>query len=519
MALQQIPGYSQYFAVKYSTLDKRTIGKFTDSNRLANIGGGPSEPAMYDKKIISLYTQTKMYANDFLQMINKSTPYFIDGNTESFQFKVNVPYRFPVVVDIPDSTMQMATPGIDGTTFQIVFDRKFPVNAVITSHLMYGQRYAIQQDPIQLATGWLHTCSLVTPNPLTDYVNFQWLKEGLEFQQVDQLAGEFSTRFGEPDLQGDSITLYDSLSAGYQISHSITDWADARQLKDEMGNAIDIVAYTQYGKDNKTGQMKALDMRWEPYAEMLCRQKMLDLKVKRMIWGTPGTFKEEGGRHEIVKATEGIYYKIRNNGNLVRYNRGEFNLGLIRDVFGDLFYRRVPMAERRVKIFTNETGIEILRQAFKQDLLNQGLVLNAGSNDKFIQGSGQNMVSRWGVDSVWTTETGLVTYSHLTELDLPETNTQFGQYKKSPPIFMVFDVTPQGDGTLTNNIREVRMRSRPSMTWGYKDGTISHNGFAASQGMISSSLDPWYTMWFKDRADTFIEDPTRCVIIEEIPQY
>jgi hypothetical protein len=43
--------------------------------------------------------------------------------------------------------------------------------------------------------------------------------------------------------------------------------------------------------------------------------------------------------------------------------------------------------------------------------------------------------------------------------------------KKSTPVFMVFDVSPMSDGSLINNIREVRMKGAPSMTWGYIDGT------------------------------------------------
>src|SRR5690606_35864802 len=102
---------------------------------------------------------------------------------------------------------------------------------------------------------------------------------------------------------------------------------------------------------------------------------------------------------------------------------------------------------------------------------------------------------------------------------LPNTNAEFGQNKKSTPIFMVFDVSPEGDGTFGANVREVRHRSRPSMTWGYVDGAIHHLGFAKSQGMSSANKNPWYTLWFKDRSDIFVEDPSRVVLIEEIPQF
>ena len=31
---------------------------------------------------------------------------------------------------------------------------------------------------------------------------------------------------------------------------------------------------------------------------------------------------------------------------------------------------------------------------------------------------------------------------------------------------MLFDVSPMSDGSMVNNIREVRMKGAPSMTWG-----------------------------------------------------
>jgi hypothetical protein len=118
-----------------------------------------------------------------------------------------------------------------------------------------------------------------------------------------------------------------------------------------------------------------------------------------------------------------------------------------------------------------------------------------------------------------TRETGRIECFHLKELDLPQSNVEFGQNKKSTPIFMVFNVSPESDGSMVNNIREVRMEGRPSMTWGYIHGTAHHLGFARSQGMESANKFPGYELWMKDRSDVFIEDVSRTVLIEENPQY
>ena len=35
-------------------------------------------------------------------MINKSTPYYIDNNSDAWKWKIAVPYKFPKIIDIPE---------------------------------------------------------------------------------------------------------------------------------------------------------------------------------------------------------------------------------------------------------------------------------------------------------------------------------------------------------------------------------------------------------------------------------
>lgn len=517
MAIQTIPGLTGFTYARVASMDKRAVGKLTDSNHLESFHS--TEPADYDKKIISIYTQSSLYSNDFLDMINKSTPYHIDNNSDAWKWKIQVPYKFPKIIDVPTSTANLTKPGIDGQEFQLILDtNEFSKNAILSiGTRQYGPRVYVVKDPQPWNNGFLYTFTLVSDNPIVDFIDSKFLTIGVELELVDAAIGEFDQDLlGLPRL-GEEITMFESLGSAYGFEHAITSWADDRTLKDASGKPLDILVYAP-SKRNQLPLTKN-DIRWEPFVEFWMRKSMLELKVKRMIWARPGTVKTGGSRQEVKRTSAGVYHRMRNNGNLVQYNRGEFSANLIRTVFGDLFYRRVDVKDRRVKMYTNEAGFDVFQTALKDDALNSGLTFVADSGDRFMQGKGQNITYNFAFDSMITRETGKVELIHLKELDLPQTNLEFGQNKKSTPVFMVFDVSPNGDGSLMNNMREVRMKGAPSMTWGYIDGRRHHLGFAKSQGMSSANKFPGYQIWMEDRCDIFIEDLSRTVLIEEIPQF
>jgi hypothetical protein len=516
MAIQTLPGFTGLQYGRVSSMDGRAIGKLTDSNHLESFHN--DAPQDYDKKIISIYTQTGLIANDFLDMINKSTPFYLDGLSDTWQWGIEKPFQFPKIIDIPDSTYSQSNVGLDGRTFEIVLDTVIAKNSIIAvGHKMYGQNWGITADAIPYGRGWIHQCTLITSNPSVEFVDPRLLLPGIDVDIIDVSIGEFDQDLGGLRKLADKITMFETLGSAYGLEHTITGWADDKRIVQKDGKPMDIMIYAQ-NRRNET-PMTMNNIKWEPTIEYLMRKEMLELKVKRMIWSKPGVFKTNGSKQEIKKISAGVYYRMRNSGNYVPYNRGEFSANLLRSVFGDLFYRRVDMADRRVKMYTNEAGMDVFQQALKEDAFDSGLTFDAGFNDKFVQGQGQNLVYNFAFGSMVTRETGKIEVVHLKELDQPQTNLEFGQNKKSTPVFMVFDVSPTSDGTLVNNIREVRRANRPNMTWGYIDGRRHHLGAMASQGHSAANKFDGYTIFMDDRCDVFIEDMSRTVLIEEIPQF
>ncbi|MEK6266624.1 MAG: hypothetical protein N2B06_17905, partial [Clostridium sp.] len=338
MAIQTIPGLTGFTYARVASMDKRAVGKLTDANHLESFHS--TEPADYDKKIISLYTQSSLYSNDFLDMINKSTPYYIDNNSDAWKWKIAVPYKFPKIIDIPDSTAAMAKPGIDGQEFQLILDtNEFSKNAIISvGTRQYGPRFYVIKDPQPWNAGFIYTFTLISDNPTVDFVSSTFLAQGIELELVDAAIGEFDQDLlGLPRL-GEEITMFESLGSAYGYEHKITEWADDKMLRDTSGKALDILVYAPQRRNQLP--LTRNDVKWEPFIEFWMRKSMIELKVKRMIWAKPGTVKTNGSKQELKRTSAGVYHRMRNNGNLVQYNRGEFSANLIRSVFGDLFYRR-----------------------------------------------------------------------------------------------------------------------------------------------------------------------------------
>lgn len=518
MAQQFAPGYTGLYVGRISQMDKSAIGKLTDSNHLESFHR--DAPSDYDKKIISLYTQTSLYRNDFIQMLDKSTPFYLDGMSDTWRWEIERTFQFPKIVDIPVSTTDVTFIGIDGHEFEVVFDTKISKNAVVSiGSRIHGQQFAIVSDPLPYGSNqWLNRATLVSDNPTVDFVNRAYFQPGVEVEVMNGTIGEFDQDLLGLDRLAERMEMFETLGSGYGKEHTITGWADDKRIsngqKDIWGNPMDIIYYANV----RNGKIQSRsDVKWEPFIEFLMRKEMLELKVSRVFYAKPGFSRTNGSKQELKKISAGIIHRMRTSGNYAPYNRGELTVGFLRGIFGDLFYRRVAMRDRRVKMYTNEAGFDAFQQSVKADALASNLVFNVGDNDKFISGTGQNLRLDYAFDSFVTRETGIVSLVHLTELDLPQTNVEFGQNKKSTPIFIVFDVSPTSDGMLTNNIREVRRANRPNMTWGYIDGRRHHLGAMASQGHSAANKFDGYTIFMEDRCDVFIEDMSRTVLIEEIP--
>lgn len=64
----------------------------------------------------------------------------------------------------------------------------------------------------------------------------------------------------------------------------------------------------------------------------------------------------------------GLYNQMKTGGTTVPYNKGEFSIDNLKEVFGDLFNKTTKGNNRQVKIITNQEGCNEFEKALKEQV-------------------------------------------------------------------------------------------------------------------------------------------------------
>jgi len=487
-----------------SFYSKNGLGKLTDKNFVETMLR--TKPDQYDKMMIRLFTDTKLYSNDLIDLVMKSgKPFMVNDPNGVFTYKIKKRAELPkVIVNLASS---IAKPGIDGQEFEIVFDKNvFVVNDIITAH-RYEQETQIQivSEGEKYQNGFKFRARAIGASG-SDFVNQRFLQVGTEYFKIGNILGEYTTSFSSLGLFDGNLEVMADVLQQYGVEHTITDWADATKLgvqTDASGNPLDITYYSV--TDPMAMGEKTKIVGWEPTVSRLLRMEMMRMKANTLMWGRQGNAKDEKGRP--TRAKQGLWQQLH-LGNVIYYDRGQFSLNLIRAAVGDLFYNRVLIKDRSVKIYTNRSGMELAATAIRKDFNGQNFMVDAG---KFMDGKDRlKQGYAFQFDHFMTTETGPVEFVELEQLNEHATFLELGPNKKTPPIFIILDISGQDDA----GIREVKLATRPNMYYQYIPGSV---GFGSQQTVVASK-DPYSTYMMKDFAGIFLEDPTKSVIIKEFPR-
>lgn len=483
---------------------KNALGKFTDKNMLDTIL--KDRPQMYDK-VIKLFTQSRIYSNDFTDMImSNGTPFLIDEPDSQFEYKLHKYCDLPkVVLNLADT---IARPGIDGQEFELVFDKKvFVTNDIITAHRREQEvQLQVVEEPTTYQNFFKYKFRAIGQYA-DSYVSQRFLAVGTEYIKIGNRIGEYSTQLSSLGTIDGHLTVTTEGLMEYGVEHSMTEYARLKQIRtDQFGNKLDITYYSFTGT-NHMGEPINLTL-WEPTMANLLRTEMVKMKANMLLWGRQGLARDEHGRPTKVYA--GLWQQMH-LGNVVYYNKGKFSMNIIRYTLDNLFHNRVKVSDRKAIIYTNRSGYQLVEKAIKEDALAQGFTYNA---ENYVTGKDNlNLGFQFGFTWYHTKETGMVQFKELEQLNQADTFLEQGPSKRTQPIFIIMDIS---GGAGQSGIRELKLKGRPSMLSAYIPGVTGFNG---TDSVLAASKDPWQTWQMKDFTGIFLEDPTKTVLIKEYPQF
>lgn len=489
--------------VASSFYQKNSLGKFTDKNMLDSILN--DRPQQYDR-IIKLFTQGKLYSNDFMDLVmTNATPFYVKEPNGQFNYDIHKYTDLPkIVVNLSDTN---ATTGIDGQEFSLVFDKKvFTVNDRITAHRREQEvilQVVKEAEPYQNFFKY----TFIAISEFSDgFVSQKFLQPGVEYIKLDNGLGEYSTELSSIGLIDGSMTVVTEGLEEYGVEHTMTEYAKLKKLKyDQYGKPLDITYYS-VAAANESGQKVNL-MTWEPTIQSLMRAEMMKMKANKLFWGRPGMGKDEKGRP--IKFYSGLWRQMH-QGNVIHFDPGTLSINLFRYALDNLFHNRVSIGNRAAKIYTNRTGMQQVSRMVRAEGQSQGLVYQAKD---YVTGA-DNLNLGFMMDFSWfhTKETGKVEFVELEQLNQADTWLEQSKGKRVPPIFIILDVS--GEGNM--GMRELKLEGRPNMLSAYIPGVTSFNGV---DSVLAASRNPYQTWLMKDFTGIFLEDPTRTVIMKEIPQF
>lgn len=486
-----------------SHYSKNALGKFTDKNMLDSFL--TDRPQAYDK-IIKLFTQSRLYSNDFTDLLTSgNNPFYIDEPNGQFTYELHKYTDLPkIMVNLADTT---AKPGIDGSEFEIVFDKKvFALNDIITAHRREQEvqiKIISEGEKYQNYTKYRATAVADTAD---GFVHQRFLEVGTEYMKVGNILGEYTTELSSLGVIDGTLKVVTEGLMEYGVEHTMTEYSRLKRIKtDQYGRPLDITYHSVTGKKDDGTPFNATV--WEPTINSLMRMEMAKMKSNMLIWSREGVTKDEKGR--MVKTYPGLWAQMH-LGNIVYYNKNRFDMNIIRYTLDNLFYGRVKYADRKAKIFVNTSAFRLAEKAIQADYLGRGMTIQGNDFLTNKGGGNLNLGFQLGFTKYHSRETGDVEFIVLDELDEASTFLELGPDKKTPPIFIIIDVT--GGDKLP--VRELKLKTRPNMLSYYIPGVTSAMG---TNNVLAATKDGMLQWGMKDFTGIFLEDPTKVVMIKEYP--
>ena len=446
----------------------------------------------------------------------KRKPMFIDSFKPESVIEVSPDqqgmWTFSVPIPSPETVLienisGMDKPGIDGIPFKLRFNRKFTgktsiikfsISSDVEFHVIDWERVGEYVD---------YTLQIQAVNSKDKYAVAEWLKPGQRIYLSSSAVSEYSTEYN--DLNNDGIggggfrKFYNYVGSAAAGVHS-TITREAAYSGIDPQPLMSLKAYSEYismyefapgtighfnqnyqqqkvsspgalyrQKYNPTGNkpngdaianqaMKRDIVRHAviPKVEYLMKMQLMTDVSQQAVWGVGGAIKTDGG--VTAHLPVGVWFQMQ-KGNYYTYNIQAFSLPLLEGYLTNVFkYKADPYQDNKptVTIKTGIGGLEAAKAAILERYKTQPLMVRESD---YVSGNKPHNMILSSPDFIGYDDFpyAKIRFEHETSFDPigrddienPKVGTRFGSYHLSSFVFMIIDLSGEGD-----NIVEVRKK-------------------------------------------------------------
>lgn len=381
------------------------------------------------------------------------------------------------------------TPGINNTTFRVIFEEKWFANRDVLIADDRNFLVRVKGDPVAYGSGhWLYTLSL-DDYDMTAFIDPALIAAGAKFSKGWTAVAEFdepgSTHFSTPFKMRNHLT---TMRKSYTITRSAATDVMAVALADP--------------KSGKTSVMWAKYAEWEAMAQFY-------REVEKSMWYSKYSANPDTGINP-ARSDNGrpIYQGAGIREQIASANKREYTElteDIIREFIFDLSYNITPQSSREFVAFTGEAGFNEFHNAMQNAAAQYTLV-----DSKRIQGAGQSLIFGGQYIEYHGLNGTKFKLIHNPLYDDVVDNRQ-KHYKTGHPIesyrFTILDYGMHGG---EGNIMKMYKNDSEMMLW-YTAGSIDPMGnVAKSLSTMRSSHEDGYSVHMGTECGVMIKNPMAC---------
>lgn len=514
-------------------------GRMTDANSIYSMFNR-DRFSVY-KGMISAWNQAKLISTPLYNMTElQNNVIYVNGAEGEFEFTMPYVLDFPRIMEDVTDPLDLK-PGLGGVPFQI----KLSIDTYKGGdHITYDHRNGVQlrvmnEPVVKDGDGFLLTVKVLATDQKEAYFPKGKLTPGVQMMKVGHdTGGEFGKEFSTIYSDTGMIAMRHRIGAERGVSHTMTSYANMLELPTGASEGLqkafakfDLMgkeAVEVFGISSKDGQLVANSGMWAPTVLSLILQELAKITETQLMWGNGGFIQGVGDK--TVMVSPGFYNQLK-KGNYYRISR--YTRGIIESILGNLYsHTQIPPTERKTKIKCGLGALNELYKIFAKELSDIPF-LTRTTDIGAITGDALNLAVGYRVVSFLFPTAGWVTLEWEPAFDAWTTRAadvpMIGAYPIHSYTAAILDVTDTNYTNATKrsdkiayaegankgaNVYLVKPTNRKTTTWGFINGTEHFKGEEFMHGMISSSLEPQFTIWAKEQSSIWIQDPTRTVLIE-----